>query len=128
MKNNIAHLPEIVETNRALLEIKEPLTKETVETQNPLPDLIEVTISEVDRQTADDFPSIYKCICCTALMNNGYNINYLGPSMGNIGGERYKCEPELTADYLRRDPYATVAPFYGPGVVGKVIRLRRRKP
>lgn len=93
-------------------------------------DEIILTISEVDRQTADQYFDTENCLICTALRNRGFNVQKVGGSFaslethkdyvfmdGIIGGG------DLSFNYLTDQ-----APFYGPEVVGKVIRLRKVNP
>lgn len=109
-------------------EIKEAVTEFNPQTQiapsvEALPDVIELTVSEVDRQTARDYNDTRDCLICTALKNRGINVLTAGGYTvrledgsryaGNIGDEDLCATP------------AASPPFYGPEVVGKVIRLRK---
>lgn len=104
--------------------VTEPVTPEI---END-PDVITLTISEVDRQTANEFTDIHNCLICTALRNRGYNLRMVGPDyVSMVEFEDWKFEREMGPIYLCKDYNATSAPFYGPSVVGKVIRLRKVK-
>lgn len=107
----------------------------TIETQ-PAPviersteqeDVIELTISEVDRQTAGPYTDIHNCIIATALKNRGYNVQFAGVVGAYIGGVSYRFEKEATAWAMRIKIFKLLrnSPHYNWRVVGKVIRLRK---
>lgn len=94
-------------------------------------DVIELTISEVDRQTAGEYSDNNNCLICTSLRNNGHNVVSVAPQHVRLS--------TLDDIWLFENPSAgsgrglcsilgkQTAPFYGPSVVGKVIRLRKVK-
>lgn len=91
--------------------------------------VITLTISEVDRQTAKDYVDSGGCLIYTALRNRGFCVTSVGPifvSMDDHFDWELDCGVEPIDD-LNWIPFATFAPFYGPSVVGKVIRLRKVK-
>lgn len=89
------------------------------------PDVIELTISEVDRQTAGPYLDINRCLLCTALRNRGYNLILVGPNYASLDTfDDWKFEDEMRPEALHRIN-AESAPFYSEGVVGKVVRLHR---
>lgn len=93
------------------------------------PDVIEITISEVDRQTAGRYLDINNCLICTALRNRGFNVLGVGASGASLDSRSfYDFETQQRSGDLHYNTRATSEPFYGPGVVGKVIRLHRYVP
>lgn len=121
--------------NQPDLKLKEATeTQALSETQKcpvteSVPDYIEVEISEVDRQTAKGFMDIQNCLVCTALRNRGLNPIWNNPTHTKMEGNDayFKHDDFYGTDELYWLPCRKVAPFYGPGVVGKVIKLRRVK-
>ncbi len=101
--------------------------------QKEVPGVIEVVISEVDRQEADKFSSITDCLLCTALKNRGFNIEWVGPESAIIEGEYYRVIPMAGVEETRAkmDELANLirpAPFFEPEVVGKKFTFTRRNP
>lgn len=90
------------------------------------PDVIEITISEVDRQTASEYNDIHNCLICTALRNRGYNVIMVGPIFASLETfEDWRFESLMGPRYLSKDYDAIRVPFYLPSAVGKVVRLHR---
>lgn len=88
--------------------------------------VIELTISEVDRQTAGPYGDVYNCLLCTALRNRGVNVSHLGPLYASLEHARdWRFDDLMGPGELYFDQDANNAPFYGPNVVGKVVRLRK---
>lgn len=99
-----------------------------VETPTDQEGVIELTISEVDRQEAENFCDIDRCLLCTALMNRGYNVFAVDTEHAFLDSwnDVWKFEEYMGTEALHaKSEEDTSKPFYGPGVVGKVIRLRR---
>lgn len=90
-------------------------------------DVITLTISEVDRQTADRFENHRGCLLCTTLRNRGFNVYSLGPVLALIDDGYWRFDEWMGYDELSTKPNLHSAPFYGPEVVGTVIRLRKVK-
>lgn len=92
-------------------------------------DVITLTISEVDRQEAGRYTDIENCLICTALKNRGHNVWSVIPNQARLENrdDLYNFDYEMGPEPLFFDRGATTAPFYGPEVVGKVIRLRKVK-
>lgn len=67
-------IKEAVEHLREVREYLEPFTPET----ESAPDEITLVISEVDRQTADNFCEHGACLIATSLANRGYNVVKVG--------------------------------------------------
>lgn len=106
----------------------------TITTPNPIlpvapeieEDVIELTISEVDRQTASEYVDNYNCLICTALRNRGINVHGVSDTRARLEGGNWNFEYDTgQPGFVEADMFATSAPFYLPSVVGKVIRLRK---
>lgn len=102
----------------------EPQRAPVIETPEN-PDVIEVTISEVDRQTAQRYTDLNNCIICTALRNRGINVNWVGVEGASIEGSRFLFDKPQTAFDMHVKCLTVTAPFYERCVVGKTIRLNR---
>lgn len=89
------------------------------------PDVIELTISEVDRQTASQFRDIHNCLICTALKNRGYNVTNVNPYRAKMEDESEWYFDEFMGYEALSANLDGPAPFYRPELVGKVIRLRK---
>lgn len=87
-------------------------------------DLIEIVVSEVDRQTASFYMDNDSCLVCTALRNRGFNLQSAGGNYVRMeNGECWTLEDDGGAiEYGLNSP---IAPYFGPQVVGRVIRLRK---
>lgn len=92
------------------------------------PDVIELTISEVDRQTAGEFSEPWNCLICTSLKNNGFNAD-VGVSCATVNGVNYSFERAMTCPelYVKHFNLFGRSPHYGRRVVGKVIRLHKMR-
>lgn len=97
------------------------------------PDVIEITISEIDRQEAGNFCSTGSCLIATALKNRGLNVACVGTREMFLGDsldspwENWVFDKKYGLTELHKDYSARQAPFYGPEVVGKIIRMRKRQ-
>lgn len=86
--------------------------------------LIEIVVSEVDRQTASFYIDNHNCLVCTALRNRGFNLQSAGGNYVRMeNGECWTLENDAGA--LEYDLNSPVAPHFGPEVVGRVVRLRK---
>lgn len=86
------------------------------------PDVIELTVSDVDWRTASAYLDQRDCLVCTVLRNNGYNVESIGGNAVTVEGVRYRLSPDAGAS-RHCLPLATSRPFYEPCVVGQVLRL-----
>lgn len=113
-------IPEIKEANLEPVEVLR---------QKEVPEVIELTISEVDRQTAGQyFDPTNNCVNCligTALRNRGCNVRIVGVDQVYLDDGEYRFDQRMTASDLYNEPFAEVVPFYSHEVVGKVIRMRK---
>lgn len=106
-------------------------TIETDVSQRSAPEMesgvIELTISEVDRQTAQPYTDIENCLICTALRNRGLNVESVGPTFVTLeDSSDWKIEDGMgSPENLHSTFPETTAPFYRPSVVGTVIKLRK---
>ena len=104
-----------------------PLTKETA------PDIISVTFTEQDRQTADDYMDNCNCLLATALRRMGFS----GASIGANGSTSFNMGTDTELDYspvYARDEEnwfdsnvendAAEKPFYKSEVVGRTLTLK----
>lgn len=106
-----------------------PSTKPKQETSDETEDVnfIEVTISEVDRQTANHFRDIHNCLVCTSLKNRGLNVEYADPSTVVFkDGSKWDFDEYMGVKELHALEQAENSPYFDSNVVGKTIRLRKR--
>lgn len=93
-------------------------------------EIIELEISEVDRQEANRYYDIEGCLIATALLNRGYNV--WGVGLNRVFLDSYKDKYELDRIYDSTNLYhnwsATQKPFYLPSVVGLKITLTKICP
>lgn len=93
---------------------------------NTLPDIIEVTISEVDRQTAGRYMDGHNCLLCTALKNRGINTDMMGGTWAIIEGAYYGILDDGGSPINLR--VSQDRESYDTKVVGKTIQFKRRTP
>ncbi len=92
------------------------------------PKYIKVTITEEDRQTADDFCNCGECLIATAFHRAGYGKCRVSPitiEIPELGIYRLDNDCGF-AEYLEVLTDPTLKPSYGPEVVGKIISATRR--
>lgn len=86
--------------------------------------LIEIVVSEVDRQTAARYMDNDNCLVCTTLRNRGFNLMYAGGHYVRMeNGDFWDLESDGGAEEHALN--SKVAPYFGVEVVGQIIRLRK---
>lgn len=91
-----------------------------------LPQQIDITIQEEDRQNAGTYKNNDGCLIATALGRMGYNHDahiMVYPSWVKIGDQTYLGQ--MQSNDLCYNPEAGCRPYYGPKVVGKTFTLTR---
>lgn len=102
--------------------LPEPVKVET-QIAPELPDVIELTFSEVDRATAGRYIDNDNCLICTALKNRGFNADHCDPVQVRVDGTWFDCEPYACHDFLHATGHC--GENYSEAVIGKTLILRK---
>lgn len=112
--------PDVVGNNRGCSRVVTDCGSSAPPVQN-IPeieeDVIELTISEVDRQTAGPYQDGHNCLICTALRNRGYNVQIVGGTSVSLESNRdYAFDPIPPGPrrHLHKLDDAGPAPFLRP--------------
>lgn len=84
------------------------------------PDVIKLTVSEVDRQTAGPYFGGLDCLVCTVLRNNGFNVESIGGHYATVDGTRYDLLEDGGAARYSEEP------AWPRAVVGRAVTLYKR--